>query len=149
MCQPIHQNKIKGIKSKGLRYGLEHREKEAQLLSLSIHGAADYGQGRRQTWKSSFILFGGLQPLLAYLRRLLSFVMIHTHSSLATILPCSYAPSYPLSPNTSPLMPSLSFASLCLHRMFPHPPSLVFLPFLPFVHEPLPMNVISHLYLSL
>ena len=61
-----------GIKSNGLRYGLEHREKEAQLLSLSIQGAADYGQGRRQTRKSSIILFGGLQPHFAYLRRLFS-----------------------------------------------------------------------------
>ena len=60
------------IMPKGLRYGLEHREKEAQLLSLSIHGAADYGQGRRQTWKSSIILFEGLQPHFAYLRRLFS-----------------------------------------------------------------------------
>ena len=61
-----------GIKSKGLGYGLEHKEKEAQLLSLSIHGAADYGLGKRQTWKSSIILFGGLQPHLAHLRRLFS-----------------------------------------------------------------------------
>ena len=59
-----------GIKSKGLRYGLEHREKKPKLLLLSIHDAADYGQGKRQTWKSSIILFGGLQPHLAYLRRL-------------------------------------------------------------------------------
>ena len=58
---PTHPKcKIMGIKSKGLRYGLEHRGKEAQLLSLSIHGAADYGQGRRQTRKSSIILFGGV-----------------------------------------------------------------------------------------
>ena len=77
---PVHPKyKIKRIKSKGLRYGLEHREKEAQLLSLSIHGAADYGQGRRQTWKSSIILFGGLQPHLAYLRRLLSLYWGQTH----------------------------------------------------------------------
>ena len=70
---PTHPKyKIKGIKSKGLRYGLEHREKEAQLLLLSIHGAADYGQGRRKTWKSSIILFGGLHSHLAYLRRLFS-----------------------------------------------------------------------------
>ena len=70
---PTHPKyKIKGIKSKDLRYDLEHRKKEAQLLSLTIHGAADYGQGRRQTWKSSIILFGGLQPHLAYLRRLFS-----------------------------------------------------------------------------
>ena len=70
MCQPIQQNIIMGIKSNGLRYGLEHREKEAQLLSLSIQGAADYGQGRRQIRKSSIILLGGLQSHLAYLRRL-------------------------------------------------------------------------------
>ena len=57
---PTHPKyKIMGIKSKDLRYGLEHREKEAQLLLLTIHSAADYGLGRRQTWKSSIILFGG------------------------------------------------------------------------------------------
>ena len=60
------------IKSNDLRYGLEHREKEAQLLSLTIHGAADDWLGRGQTWKSSIIIFGVLQPHLAYLRRLFS-----------------------------------------------------------------------------
>ena len=41
---PAHPKyKIKRIKSKGLRYDLEHREKEAQLLLLTIHGVADYG----------------------------------------------------------------------------------------------------------
>ena len=70
---PTHPKyKIMGIKSKGLRYGLERGEKEAQLISLSIHGTLEYGLGRRQTWKSSIILFGGLQPHLAYLRRLFS-----------------------------------------------------------------------------
>ena len=60
----------------------------------------DYGQGRRQTRKSSIILFGGLQPHLAYLRRLfplyggdlMETLGTHTHdgytySSLATNLP--------------------------------------------------------------
>ena len=47
-------------------------EKGAQLLSLTIHGAADKGLGRGQTWKSSIIIFGGLQPHFAYLRRLFS-----------------------------------------------------------------------------
>ena len=99
MFQPIQQNKIMGIKSNGLRYGLEHREKEAQLLSLSIQGAADYGQGRRQIRKSNIILFGGLQTHLAYLRRLFPLYWGgldgdtwrihdgHTYSSLATNLP--------------------------------------------------------------
>ena len=67
-----------GIKSKGLRYDLEHREKEAQLLSLTIHGAVDDGLERGQTWKSSIIIFGGLQPHLAYLRRLFSLYWTHT-----------------------------------------------------------------------
>ena len=43
--------KTKRIKSKGLRYGLVHREKEAQLLSLTIHAAADYGLGSGQTFE--------------------------------------------------------------------------------------------------
>ena len=47
---PTHPKyKIKRIKSKGLRYGLEHREKEAQLLLLTIHGEADDGLGRGKT----------------------------------------------------------------------------------------------------
>ena len=54
---PTHPKyKIKGIKSKGLRYGLQHREKEAQLLSLTIHGTADYGQ--KKTNKVAFYLGG-------------------------------------------------------------------------------------------
>ena len=57
---PTHPKyKMKRIKSKGLRYGLEHREKGAQLLSLTIHGATDDELGRGQTWKSSIIIFGG------------------------------------------------------------------------------------------
>ena len=57
-------------------------KKEAQLLSLSIQGAADYGQGRRQIKKSSIILFGGLQPHLAYLRRLFSLYREDTNTRM-------------------------------------------------------------------
>ena len=47
---PTHPKyKILGIKSKGLRYGLEHREKKPKLLSLSIHDAVDDGWARKKT----------------------------------------------------------------------------------------------------
>ena len=139
-----------GIKSNGLRYGLEHREKEAQLLSLSIQGAADYGQGRRQIRKSSIILFGGLQPHLAYLRRLISLYWgggtQATHGWTYTLLIshqssiCHYAPE----------MPSPSLAFFSFYSMVPLITSFVILPFPSIEHEPpFFMYVISHLYLSL
>ena len=148
MCQPIQQNKIMGIKSNGLRYGLEHREKETQLLSLSIQGAArDYGQRRRQTRKSSIILFGGLQPHFAYLRRLFSLYWdTHIHSYSYTLLIsyqssiCRYAPE----------MPSPSLAFFSFYSMLPLITSFEILPFPSIEHEPpFFMYVISHLHLSL
>ena len=60
MCQPIQQNKIMGIKSNGLRYGLEHREKEAQLLSLTIQGAAaTMGKEEDKLGKVALFYLGG------------------------------------------------------------------------------------------
>ena len=57
---PTHpKHKIRGIKSKGLRYGLEHREKEAQLLSLSNHDAADYGKEEDKLGKVALFYLGG------------------------------------------------------------------------------------------
>ena len=99
---PTHPKyKMLGIKSKGLRYGLEHREKEAQLLSLSIQGS-NYGQptmGKEEDKLEKVALFylGGLQTSLCLFKKALFFVLGetlggthmdgHTHSSLATNLP--------------------------------------------------------------
>ena len=72
---PTHPKyKIMRIKSKDLRYGLEHREKEAQLLSLTIHGAVDDRLGRGQTWKSSIIIFGGVTTSPRLFKEALFFV---------------------------------------------------------------------------
>ena len=58
---PTHPKyKILRIKSKDLSYGLEHREKEAQLLSLSIHGVADYlGLEKNKLGKVALFHLGG------------------------------------------------------------------------------------------
>ena len=55
---PTHAKyKIKRIKSKGLRYGLEHREKEAQLLSLAM--PPTMGKEEDKVGKVSLLYLGG------------------------------------------------------------------------------------------
>ena len=79
MCQPIQQNIIMGIKSNGLRYGLEHREKEAQLLSIALHGVADYGLERGQTLEKEHYYIGRVATSSCLFKKALFFVM-DTHT---------------------------------------------------------------------
>ena len=71
--------KIMRIKLKDSSYGLEHREKEAQLLSIAIHGAADYGLGRGKTLENEHYYIGSVTTSTCLFKKALFFVM-DTHS---------------------------------------------------------------------
>ena len=86
---PTHPKyKIMRIKSKGSKLCLEHehRENEAQLLLIALHGAANYGLGRGQTLENVHYYIGRVATSPCLFKKALFFVM-NTHSSFDTNLP--------------------------------------------------------------
>ena len=62
------------MSQKDLSYGLEHREKEAQLLLIAIHGVANYGLERGQTSKKEHYYIGRVATSPCLFKKALFFV---------------------------------------------------------------------------